>query len=856
MREEIEKIEAYYSEGQKQWPVNPEFVIGRQFYELWEKIHQPVPFAISTTSLAVLDRSIEIPDDTGLVGCVNWDANEECCSLDIEGDRSEQKILLTFEDGLPVFHEKPIFFSDILELSFGERLEIIYDLIASAKKSAVNVDILKLSRLQYTELLNSIAFKYPENAIKVMRKLPLRSIHKLVGKASEDMAADEVDSQLVLPLDGHYAMAKGSEEEETVADNDRCSLVSNELTALTVKRRTRWAIVRDLEFIRLAMESLIAYEERYIITFSSSEVLQERSGTEYILRVPVNPDVTIREGETLKVYVRGQKSPVGIFAVDLYEGYSVVGRLSAVHEGGPIDIDARLFARPRRSPNLFLMASLSQLLLTLRKDKTFPSPVLNSVLGVTNLTIKTKVVPSSSVTHRLDNSQTCAKINAVYPDNPIVIVQGPPGTGKTHVLERVIRELVEQNKRILMTAPSNTAVDNVSRRLFDLPVLRIGYEPNSIAQDVRDVCWIESVEAVSEFKRKRQTTGTVYCGTHIGILRDELVNAEIEKKGLFDVVVFDEAGMTGFVEFILCIQLAKRVVLFGDHQQLPPFPLPKKIIEELNENGPAQRPQWSCLTQSALEWLITQRGLTPHLLNLSYRCQNPRLLRFSSTLFYNARVKTSERADYFRLSFEERHKKYPTSSLRLFRTSSLPTAVRKERFVLEGKRPGIENPLEAKIAVRIFYELLQRYPFSEITIIAPYRRQVRLIRSNLSWNNLQRNGSVEIPSESDWKHFLHTRISTVDSFQGGESDAVIICYVRSNDDNGIGFVDAPNRINVAHTRCRREMIIIGDLECLKRQSGNTIFHRMERAIDRDGEIIDVTQQWLTTDPAISPCKVG
>ncbi|MBT4823358.1 MAG: hypothetical protein HON70_47080, partial [Lentisphaerae bacterium] len=90
-----------------------------------------------------------------------------------------------------------------------------------------------------------------------------------------------------------------------------------------------------------------------------------------------------------------------------------------------------------------------------------------------------------------------------------------------------------------------------------------------------------------------------------------------------------------------------------------------------------------------------------------------------------------------------------------------------------------------------------------------------------------------------WR-FLRSRISTVDSFQGGESDAVIICYVRSNADGRIGFVDDPNRVNVAHTRCRREMTVIGDFDCLRESTRNRIFKRMGRAFERDGEVIDVT----------------
>ena len=82
------------------------------------------------------------------------------------------------------------------------------------------------------------------------------------------------------------------------------------------------------------------------------------------------------------------------------------------------------------------------------------------------------------------------------------------------------------------------------------------------------------------------------------------------------------------------------------------------------------------------------------------------------------------------------------------------------------------------------------------------------------------------------------------SFQGAESDVVIICYVRSNEKNIVGFTDNPNRINVAHTRCRKELHVTGDLACLKRGARNGIFERMERAFRRDGVIVTLTARML------------
>ncbi|MCP4693835.1 MAG: hypothetical protein GY859_37720, partial [Desulfobacterales bacterium] len=276
-----------------------------------------------------------------------------------------------------------------------------------------------------------------------------------------------------------------------------------------------------------------------------------------------------------------------------------------------------------------------------------------------------------------------------------------------------------------------------------------------------------------------------------------------------------------------------------DQRQLPPFPLSSEVLGKLAREHPLTTSgAREVIHLSALEWLARNRGFPLIMLQRSYRCQNPRLLRFSSTLFYHARVKTSEKAEYFQLPYRARKEKYPPSTLRFYKTSRLPEALREEKMVFDGARFGLENPCEAYLCREVLLDALQSYPLDQVTIISPYKRQVKLIRKLLC----REDALARLPGSAtpeSWKIFLKTRIATVDSFQGGESDLVIISYVRCNKGQGIGFVDNPNRINVAHTRCRREIIIIGDLECLKNQARTDIFQRMERAFARDGEIIDV-----------------
>ncbi len=841
MPEGLDRIHLYFEEGAKQWPTNPELVISRHFYELWENVHSPAPFPFASPELSLFDTTLELADDTNHIGFFTWDAAEECCSLVIEGDTTSQRILLIFDDGAPRVEDQPVTFNEDMELSFGERLEVIYDMIACARVRGIAIDPDRMTRKEYMQLLELVESQYPPTTFKVMRQLPVGSVRRLMNKAAEDMAIDEISNQLILPLDGNYAtqaVAKSASDDTTTAGAEA------PMVDIPLPARTKWAVIRDLLFCQNALVCMIEYEGVNVLTFSGWEVLEKGERGVCVLKVPVGGVMNLSEGDRLQVYRRGETSPVARFLVEFFDQDYAIGRFFPADSRMNLAAETKLFARPRKSPTNFLLLLLTSFIETLRRDNRLQSPLLDAILGVESSFIPASTPAVDDLDGDLDQSQRLARCNAVDPKNPIVLIQGPPGTGKTHVLENVIRTLSAQGKRILVTAPSNTAVDNVCCRIFDLPVLRIGQDRKRIAPDVADNCWIGDGDVVQQFKRKRETFGSVYCGTQVGLLRDELITADLNKNGLYDVIIFDEAGMSSMVEFLLCAGFASRAVMFGDHQQLPPFPLPDAVIDALKQDGVVNRGQWSFLTDSCLRWLIDERGLYPYLLQCSYRCQNPRLMRFASTLFYNAQVRTSERAEYYRLSFEERRRTFPASTLRLYSTSSVPAAVRAEKLVVEGGRPGLENLLEARLACYVFANLASRYGIDEISVIAPYRRQVRLIRKILSEHYRESLGEDERIGDADWSRFLHTRVATVDSFQGGESDAVIICYVRSNAENGIGFVGDPNRINVAHTRSRREMAIIGDIACLKRQSDNEIFERLERTVQRDGEVICVRQELL------------
>lgn len=840
MNNELEKINFYFAEAKKQFQSESGFAIDRKFYELWENIHQPRPFIVVGNEITLGKDNFKIVSEAKpKKACFSWDEQEACVSLIVEGAEWLDKIHIFVEDGEPVFSQiEPEFLED-MGLSYGERLEVIFDIIAYLREQHSHIDIFNIKRDEYLKSLESLSVRYDAVVLKVMKRLSMTSVRRLIRKAAEDMPHDELSDQLQLPLDGNYVAL----DKISGINNEPSNDTGKALKTLRVHGCTKWEVLRNLELLRNAAKFALEAEKAYIIPFKDAKMLA-RDGKFHTYQVPMPKDVPLQEGDIMGVFIRGENGEVGTFRVDIYDTDKIYGRIKFYDdpEKDSLLID-RIFARPTRSPLSFLAAGMEHLLNEFSQDAI--SPLLKELTGLKESNFIKPV--GAEINSDMDEYQREAWECSLEDDNPVVLVQGPPGTGKTKVLVDVIRSLCQKGKRILVTAPSNTAVDNICRKVIDLPILRFGKNQRSIAPDVVSKCWIGEEKNVTSFVDQRAELGGggIFAGTHVGLMKDNIIRDDMGKNGPYDVIVFDEAGMAAVSEFLMLAGFCKRVVLFGDHKQLPPFPLPDPVVKKLDEEfGPRLSGSQKMLTSSAMEWLADVRRFPVLLLKKSYRCQNPRLLRFSSILFYDALVTPSEKAEYFSLPFHERQKKYPQKTLRLISTSELPDEERFEKLVFEGGKPGLENRAEAAVCIHTAYKLLVKYPLNEITLIAPYKRQVRLMREVFDQEKAEKIIGKKI-TDKQWKEFLFNRISTVDSFQGGESDAVIICYVRSNKDGGIGFVDDANRINVAHTRCRREMVVIGDVECLKQNAGNDIFSRLERTVKRDGELLMLDKNKMT-----------
>ena len=832
MNNELKKLDYYLKEVKQHWARDPEFASSARFYSAWENVQRPLPFKLKENNITLGDQTFTVTDDSPeKVACFQWDYTNECMALIVEGEEWLDRILIQLDNGDPMIIKQDPIHLEEMGLSYGERLEIIYDVIAYLKDVNPGIDILSIKKKEFIQGLEEIAGHYDSKALAVMKRLSKHSIERFIRKASKDMTNDEITPQLTLPLNGTYASTVTSPEDgEIYFDDSPGEQVDIEMI---IYARTNWEVIRDLQIQEQALRFALAGEQEFILSFKDAKIVKTSGDRAIVFQMEVDKESPLAEGDSLKVFIRGTKAPIGNFKVDIFDGTTIYGRMIFFNSEFMDAPFYRIYALPRRSPLKFLAESIENMIKSVEENKA--GDLLKQITGLVDAPFVEGL--RDEVPKELDASQKRAWSCATNEKNPLTLIQGPPGTGKSKVLVDVARTLCKNGKRILITAPSNTAVDNICRKLNDIPLLRFGKNENSIASDVAEASWIGNDKNVMRFSdMRKQLKGGAYAGTHIGLLWDDIVQADVSKNGLFDAIIFDEAGMASINEFLLLSILAKKVILFGDHKQLPPFPLSQTVREKLNEEvGPFLSSAKTVLDGSALEWLAETRAFPVILLKSSYRCQNPRLLRFSSILFYDAMVSPSETAEYYKLSYAKREELYPRSTLKLISTSELPADLKNERLVFEGAKPGIENRTEALLCIHEIYRLIKKYPIREVTLIAPYKRQVKLVRSMLSYKKAA-ECSKEKLNKKLWDNFLQHSISTVDSFQGGESDAVIICYVRSNKEGGIGFVDDANRINVAHTRSRKEMVVIGDIECLKNGADNEIFKRLERTIKRDGKI--------------------
>lgn len=407
--------------------------------------------------------------------------------------------------------------------------------------------------------------------------------------------------------------------------------------------------------------------------------------------------------------------------------------------------------------------------------------------------------------------------------NDFALVRGPPGTGKTTVLVEVILQAVKRGARVLASAPSNIAVDNMVEKLlkWDLRIVRMGH-PARIMEPLRHVTLsaLEEDHPARELKAemeeerrklmKRKKTGrgleyaedrAITARLHqltkelrdfeFGLRRQIVQEAQVVlsthggvggvlNRQKFDLVVMDEASQATEPLSWVPITLAKKVIFAGDSLQLPPTIYSKKAAED-------------GLATTLFDRL--KKNLPPELqslLRIQYRMHND-IMRFSSEKFYEGKLLADKTVkSHLAKDLPDVEDTELTRRPVLFVDTAGTGYSEVWNELLESR----ENEGEAKLAMRI-YEELRKVGISpdDIAIITPYVAQVKKIR-------------VMAPERME--------ICSVDSFQGREKEVVILSLVRSNETGEVGFLSDTRRMNVAMTRARRLLIVIGDSATISR----------------------------------------
>lgn len=403
-------------------------------------------------------------------------------------------------------------------------------------------------------------------------------------------------------------------------------------------------------------------------------------------------------------------------------------------------------------------------------------------------------------------------VNEVLWAKDVAVVHGPPGTGKTTTLVEAIYETLRRETQVLVCAQSNMAVDWISEKLVDhgVPVLRIG-NPSRVDDKMLSFTYEHKFSDHPDYpelwsirKSIRQIHANRKRGEHthqkIARLRERAqeiemrINADLFNDARvvactligsankimvgqkFSTLFIDEAAQALEPACWVAIRRAGRVVLAGDHQQLPPT---IKCYEAMKQG----------LGKTLMERIVENQPSAVTLLGVQYR-MNEAIMKFSSDWFYDGKL-LSDNSVKHRSVLD-----YETPIVWI--NSDEP-----EEFV--GESHGRINKAEADLLLLHLQGYISKIGISrfledniDVGIISPYRVQTHYIRQ-------------QIRKREEFRKVRHLiTVNTVDGFQGQERDIIFISLVRSNEHGQIGFLNDLRRMNVAMTRARMKLVIFGN----------------------------------------------
>nr|WP_256487100.1 AAA domain-containing protein [Haladaptatus sp. AB618] len=355
-------------------------------------------------------------------------------------------------------------------------------------------------------------------------------------------------------------------------------------------------------------------------------------------------------------------------------------------------------------------------------------------------------------------------VNLAVNAKDCALIHGPPGTGKTYTIARTIRALVEDGNRVLLSAFTNRAVDNALEALREqgfgeAEIVRVGTE-TGVRADMQDVRLERSGDPgarVAELKGANVVAATTAtCGSRI--MREEA----------FDVALVDEASQLTEPATHAAINLAERFVLVGDHHQLPP------VVRAETD-----------LSTSLFQRLVERYPEASVMLDRQYRMAQ-RIQAFSSREFYDGALRPANGE-----VAAQRIENLPTVDPDAL-SPKLRTGV--SFFDPDGTTAGNTNPVEAERVTELVSEFVEAGVAREdIGVIAPFRAQVAEI-------------SRRVPDS--------VAVDTVDRFQGSSKEVIIVSFVATGDLDSPIFDDY-RRVNVALTRAKKSLVLVGDERALR-----------------------------------------
>ncbi|GFF98156.1 DNA replication ATP-dependent helicase/nuclease dna2 [Aspergillus lentulus] len=437
-------------------------------------------------------------------------------------------------------------------------------------------------------------------------------------------------------------------------------------------------------------------------------------------------------------------------------------------------------------------------------------------------------------------------INKVMSARDYALVLGMPGTGKTTTVAHIIRALVAQGKSVLLTSYTHTAVDNILLKIRDdnFRILRIGAtaKVHPEVQQFVDLAAVpkSTVEELKACYEESQVVATTCLG----------VNHNIFNRRIFDYCIVDEASQITLPVCLGPIRMARTFILVGDHYQLPPLVQNKEAQE-----GGLDVSLFKLLSDAHPESVVN--------LEHQYRmCED--IMVLSNNLIYSGRLKCGTPA------VASRSLDLPNiGGLKLHHINQLPQSPSQRQFCL-GTNQGrcwlrdvldpsaknrfintdtlaipardlangarIVNPTESSICAQLVESLVScGIPGRNIGVITFYRSQLSLLKQNLR------------------RYLPELEMHTADKFQGRDKEVVILSCVRSNADNNVGdLLRDWRRINVAFTRARTKLLVIGSKSTLR--DGNDLLRKYISMVEERRWIYDLPKDALESH--IFDCDVS